>query len=144
MTDTTNHPHNALPIGHQIQDYIIQSVLGDGGFGITYLAKDTQLNALVAIKEYLPNELAVRDQEHTVHAKSQKEVDEARVLAQFKHPNIIRVLRFFSAHNTAYIVMEYEQGQSLTESTQEGQSTTEEKLMQLLPPLLDALETVRR
>jgi len=153
MTDTTNHPHNALPMGHQLQDYIIQLVLGDGGFGITYLAKDTQLDALVAIKEYLPNELAVRDQEHTVYAKSQKEVDvfnwglkrfldEARILAQFKHTNIVRVLRFFSAHNTAYIVMEYEQGQSLTESTQEGQSTTEEELMQLLPPLLDALETV--
>ena len=59
MTDTTNH-RNALPISYQLQEYIIRSVLGDGGFGITYLAKDTQLNALVAIKEYLPNDLAVR------------------------------------------------------------------------------------
>ncbi len=153
MSNTT-HPHNALPMGHQLQDYIIQFVLGDGGFGITYLAKDTQLNALVAIKEYLPNELAVRESNYMVQAKSEQQtkvfnwglnrfLEEARILAQFKHPNIVRVLRFFKAHNTAYIVMEYEQGQSLAGVVdQKGTTATQAELMDLLPPLLDALETV--
>jgi serine/threonine protein kinase len=153
MSDTIP-PHNALPMGHQLQEYIIQFVLGDGGFGITYLAKDTQLNALVAIKEYLPNELAVRESNYTVQAKSEQQtkvfkwgldrfLEEARILAQFKHPNIVRVLRFFKAHNTAYIVMEYEQGQSLADAVdQKGTAATQAELMALLPPLLDALETV--
>jgi serine/threonine protein kinase len=152
MTDTTNH-RNALPISCQLQEYIIRSVLGDGGFGITYLAKDTQLNALVAIKEYLPNDLAVRESDYTVQAKTQQGVDffawglerflqEARILAQFKHPNIIRVLRYFQAHNTAYFVMEYERGRSLIDAVHKGDIANETELKKLLLPLLDALEMV--
>ena len=152
MTDTTNH-RNALPISYQLQEYIIRSVLGDGGFGITYLAKDTQLNALVAIKEYLPNDLAVRENDYTVQAKTQKGVDfftwglerflqEARILAQFKHPNIIRVLRYFQAHNTAYFVMEYERGRSLIDVIHKGDIANEADLKKLLLPLLEALEMV--
>ncbi len=146
---------NALPIGYHLHEYIIQSVLGDGGFGITYLAKDTELNALVAIKEYLPNELAIRENDHTVQAKSSQDLEyftwglerffkEARILAQFKHYNIVRVLRFFKAHHTAYIVMEYEQGQSLAKVFQKNKTATEAQLMKILPPLLNALETVHQ
>ena len=152
MTDTTNH-RNALPISYQLQEYIIRSVLGDGGFGITYLAKDTQLNALVAIKEYLPNDLAVRESDYTVQAKTRQGVDffawglerflqEARILAQFKHPNIIRVLRYFQAHNTAYFVMEYERGRSLIDAVHKGDIANETEMKKLLLPLLDALEMV--
>jgi len=151
----SNLYHNALPIGYHLHEYIIQSVLGDGGFGITYLAKDTELNALVAIKEYLPNDLAVRENDHTVRAKSSQDVEyftwglerffkEARILAQFKHYNIVRVLRFFKAHQTAYIVMEYEQGQSLAKVFKKNQTATEAQLMKILPPLLNALETVHQ
>ncbi len=147
--------HNALPIGYHLHEYIIQSVLGDGGFGITYLAKDTGLNALVAIKEYLPNEFAVRENDYTVQAKSPQDIEyftwglkrflkEARILAEFKHYNIVRVLRFFKAHQTAYIVMEYEQGQSLAKVFKRNQTATEAQLMKILLPLLNALETVHQ
>ncbi len=152
--NNTSDNRNALPIGYRLENYQIQSVLGDGGFGITYLAKDTQLDALVALKEYLPNELAVRQtDDYTVQPKSQADADdfawglerfvkEAQTLAQFKHPNIVRVLHFFQAHNTAYIVMEYELGQSLADFLKQGDTATEEELKAFLPALLDGLETV--
>ena len=154
MTNTTEY-YNTLPIGSRLQDYEIQDILGVGGFGITYLAKDIQLDYQVAIKEYFPNDLAVRDNAHQVQPKSRSDsqnfawglerfLQEARILAQFKHPNIIRVLRFFQAHNTAYLVMEYEQGQSFAQALKGGGSATEAELMALLPPLLDALQTLHQ
>ncbi len=155
MNDTVDS-RNALPISYRLENYLIQSVLGDGSFGITYLAKDIQLNTLVVIKEYLPNELAVRNIEsHSVQAKSQRDaahfswgldrfVKEAQILAQFKHPNIVRVLRFFNANNTAYTVMEYEVGQSLASFLREGDTATEEELMRFLPALLEGLETIHK
>lgn len=154
MTNTTEY-YNTLPIGYRLQGYEIQDILGVGGFGITYLAKDIQLDYQVAIKEYFPNDLAVRDNAHQVQPKSRSDsqnfawglerfLQEARILAQFKHPNIIRVLRFFEAHNTAYLVMEYEQGQSLAQAIKGGESATEAELITILPPLLDALETLHK
>jgi serine/threonine protein kinase len=155
MNNTTN-THNALPIAYRIKNYQILNILGNGGFGITYLAKDTKLKTLVAIKEYLPNELAVRDDKnYKVLPKSKKEaknfawgldrfVKEAQILAQFKHPNIIRVLHFFYAHNTAYIVMEYEHGQNLAGFLKAEDTATEEELMRFLPAFLDGLETVHK
>jgi serine/threonine protein kinase len=150
----TEH-RNALPTDYQLQEYIIRTILGHGGFGITYLAQDTQLNAQVAIKEYLPNDITVRDNDYVVQAKSQQDTDnlarglerflqEARILAQFKHSNIVRVLRFFQANNTAYLVMEYELGQSLASAFKKGSLTTEAALMTILPQLLDSLEKVHQ
>ncbi len=155
MNHTTDN-RNALPIGHQLENYKIQNILGDGGFGITYLAKDTQLGTLVAIKEYLPNELAVRvANNYTVQAKSRKDADnfawglerfvkEAQTLAQFRHPNIVRVLHFFNAYNTAYIVMEYEEGQNLASFLKDNNTAPEDELMRFLPALLNGLETVHQ
>lgn len=144
---------NALPKGYQLQEYCFQTVLGVGGFGITYLAQEMQLNQQVAIKEFFPNELAIRDRDHTLSPKSQKDtkhfqwglerfLEEARTIFQLKHPNIVRIMRFFPANNTAYIVMEYEQGQSLANAFPYGYRAREAELMVILPPLLDALETV--
>jgi serine/threonine protein kinase len=153
MNNTTDN-RNALPINYRLENYQIQNILGDGGFGITYLAKDTQLNILVAIKEYFPSELTVREtQNYTVQPKSKKEVDnfayglerflkEAQTIAQFKHHNIVRVLRFFQALNTAYIVMEYERGENLACFLKKGKTATQEELMAFLPGLLEGLETV--
>jgi len=101
---------NALPQGFGLLEYQIESVLGKpGGFGITYLATDTHLRQSVAIKEYLPSDFAVREGRNTVYVRSASYeesfqwglkcfIDEARVLAKFKHPGIVRVLRFFEAN----------------------------------------------
>jgi serine/threonine protein kinase len=142
-------------MGYELQEYQIKSILGHGGFGITYLAHNTTLNAEVAIKEYLPNEIAVREGDYTVQPKSPQEADdfawglerfiqEARTLAKFNHPNIVRVRHFFEAHNTAYIVMDYEEGRSLASALKGGETATEAELLAILPPLLDGLETVHK
>ncbi|MGE0371865.1 MAG: hypothetical protein AB7Q01_08260 [Gammaproteobacteria bacterium] len=102
---------NALPVGYRLEEYEIVRVLGAGGFGMTYLAFDHHLDHAVAVKEYLPNDLAVRASGQTVVAKSTQDresfewglerfLDEARTLARFSHPNLIRVHRFFRAHGT--------------------------------------------
>jgi formylglycine-generating enzyme required for sulfatase activity/serine/threonine protein kinase len=150
---TTENPH-ALPTGYQLQDYRLLSIIGHGGFGITYLAKDTKLNNEVAIKEYFPNDLAIREPGYNVQPKSQQDkenfawglerfLQEGQTLATFQHPNIVRVLRYFEAHNTAYIVMEYEQGQSLSSAIKNNKSTTTEAfLLEILSPLLEGLQAV--
>ena len=108
MTDL-NHRH-ALPPGHELQDYRLLEVLGSGGFGITYLAQDVLLDRRVAIKEYLPNELAVREGTQ-VHPKSTDDrddyrwglarfLDEARTLARFEHRNVVRFQRYFEDNGT--------------------------------------------
>ncbi len=105
--------------------YRIDSVLGQGGFGITYRAYDTNLQRDVAIKEYLPTGVAVREPSQKLHPVSDQHSEhygwglerflgEARVLARFNHPNIVRVLSVFEANNTAYMIMEYERGESLS------------------------------
>ncbi|MEN8217628.1 MAG: serine/threonine-protein kinase [Pseudomonadota bacterium] len=150
----TNNP-NALPTGYKIHEYHFQDVLGQGGFGITYLAHDTELNAPVAIKEYFPNQLAVRDSNnYTVQPKSPEDtknftwglkrfIKEARTLASFNHPNIVHVRRFFKANNTAYIVMDYEKGYNLYKRLKKG-PIAEAELMQLLQPLLEGLKTLHQ
>jgi serine/threonine protein kinase len=116
--------HLSLPPGTLIEDYRIISVLGQGSFGITYLAEDINLGTQVAIKEYLPGEWAFRDSTHTVRPKStsvgesfergqEAFLKEARLLARVVHPNIVKVRRFFRAHGTAYIAMDFIKGKSL-------------------------------
>jgi len=146
------HHRNALPENFQLEEYRVDSVLGHGGFGITYLAKDTNLEQWVAIKEYLPNDLAVREGLSTVYAKStsdetafdwglQRFIIEARTLAQFHHANIVRVTRFFEANRTAYMVMEYIEGDSLSARIKR-QTLNEKELFDFILPLLDGLEKV--
>ena len=101
--------HNALPVGFRLENYSIESVLGYGGFGITYRAVDEDLRDTLAIKEYLPREVAFRDQDTTVNALSESDreifewglerfLDEARTLARCRHPNIVGVRRFIRAN----------------------------------------------
>ncbi|OGI45549.1 MAG: hypothetical protein A2151_04915 [Candidatus Muproteobacteria bacterium RBG_16_65_34] len=146
---------DALPPGHQLAEYLIESILGYGGFGITYLAQDTGLGALVAIKEYLPHEMTTRDDKYSVIPNPSREairdyhwglknfVKEARALAQFKHPNIVRVLRFFEANGTAYMVMEYEKGAGLADHLKRhGPRLDESMLLRVFIPILNGLRAV--
>jgi serine/threonine protein kinase len=152
-----NEQHfNALPQGYQLQEYTVQSVLGHGGFGITYLATDNNLGKDVAIKEYLPTEFAVRGDDSRVHPRSTADNDdyqwgldrfmkEAQTLGLFRHPNIVPVYRAFKANETAYMVMEYQRGQPLTELFRRHRDEfTEEDLTNLILPLLDGLAVVHR
>jgi serine/threonine protein kinase len=144
---------NALPPGYALHWYRVDTILGQGGFGITYLAEDGNLHQRVAIKEFLPVELAVRDQDDSVQPVSGAQgeqfawglgrfVSEARTLARFDHPNIVRVLAVFEANNTAYIVMRYEQGRTLHEILKPRTTLEETEVRALLGPLLDGLEAV--
>ncbi len=144
---------NSLQPGYRLHWYVIKRILGQGGFGITYLAEDTNLHQEVAIKEYLPIELAVREQDDSIHPVSgeygeqfswglDRFMIEAQTLAQFKHPNIVRVLAVFPENNTAYMVMEYEQGQAMHELLKERKTLKESELNSIFLPILDGLEKV--
>ncbi|NKB37396.1 MAG: protein kinase [Gammaproteobacteria bacterium] len=144
---------NSLQPGYQLHWYVIKRILGQGGFGITYLAEDTNLDQEVAIKEYLPVDLAVRERDDSIHPVSGEHgeqfswgldrfMSEARTLAQFKHPNIVRVLTVFPENNTAYMVMEYEQGKAMHELLKEKKTLPEDELKSIYLPILDGLEKV--
>ena len=143
----------ALARGYHLFEYRLDKVLGQGGFGITYLATDVNLNVPVAIKEYLPEQFACRLADATVTPRSDNEVDfyekgldsylrEARTLATFRHPNIVRVARFFEANSTAYMVLEYEHGESLKTWWGEHNRLGEQDLLGLILPLLDGVAVV--
>ena len=144
-----------LPIGAElVGEYLIESILGAGGFGITYQARDLGLDKLVAIKEYFPGEYAVRDSTMTVGARSGRHSDmfewgrtrfleEARTLSRFNHPNIVRVSRVFEALNTAYMVLTYEEGPSFSQWLEElKRQPTQEELDSIFSRLLDALDAL--
>ena len=148
-----DHLH-ALPIGHQLgEEYRIERVLGSGGFGITYYAWERHLNKPVAIKEYLPNEFALRTDTTTVRPKSTSDaadyqwglerfLDEARTLARFDHPHLNKVYRFFEANSTAYMVLEYIEGETLSELLRRESGLEQARLRRLLEELLSGLEEV--
>ena len=145
---------NALPSGYQLEEYKFERVLGAGGFGITYLAHEKTLKRKVAIKEFLPRDIAMRgDGGVTIHPVSSSDLedyeyglerfrDEARTLVSFRHPNIVAVHRLLEANNTAYLVMEYEEGDSLFEILERDRTLTEIEVKEILFPLLDGLDRV--
>ena len=147
---TTPDHRLALPQGTRVQDFEFHRVLGHGGFGITYLGWNLALDIPVAIKEYLPADLAMRERDMSVLPKSSGDevdfhwgldrfLDEARVMARFKHPNIVQVQHFFQAHGTAYIVMEYVEGETLSDFFKRRGTLTESELKNILLPLLAGL-----
>ncbi len=146
---------NDLQAGFEVMWYRIESVLGRGGFGITYLATDTNLNQSVAIKEYLPHDFAARSGNSTVQPVSQDQEDvyswgldrfmsEAQTLAKFKHNNIVRVLSVFQLNNTGYIVMEYEHGRPLDDIYEQKKIFTQEELESIYFPILNGLSAVHQ
>ena len=146
---------NSLNSDYDLHEFTILDILGQGGFGITYLARDNNLNRLIAIKEYLPMEIAVRDNDASIQPVSddygerfqtglQRFIDEARTLAKFKHANIVQVFSVFTENNTAYMVMEYESGQSLHAILKQEKRLPESKLRAFLFPILDGLKQVHK
>jgi serine/threonine protein kinase len=142
----------ALPVGSKLFEFEIESVLGHGGFGITYLARDTLLQEQVAIKEYLPNDFAIRASDATVRAKSDGDrrgfqeglkafLEEARLLARFRHRNIVHVRRFFELHGTGYIVLDFERGDTLGERM-DAKTLSELELRDILNGMIAGLEVV--
>ena len=149
----TNGKTIALAPGYRLENYWLEAVLGHGGFGITYRAVDEDLLDTVAIKEYLPREVAFRDRDATVIPLSdfdrdtfdwglERFLDEARTLARFRHPNIVGVRRFVRANGTAYLVMGYCEGESLERVLSREGTLAPDRLEAMLVPLLDALETL--
>ena len=149
---TQQHP-GALPKGYRIGEYEIVHVLGAGGFGVTYLAFDHQLDGPVALKEYFPAEAARRGPGWRVAPSTtgnqalftwglDRFIDEARSLHRLRHANVVRAHRYVQAHGTAYIVMEYVEGESLQQVLRVRGRLTPNAWRRWLDPLLDGLAHV--
>ncbi len=143
----------ALQSGTILDRYKIIRVLGEGGFGITYLAEDISLGLEVVIKEYFPNEFAMRIDGSTITTKSTSVDDfskgihrfkeEAQILAKFNHPSIVKILGYFEANDTAYFVMEYEEGIDLSQYLkQNGTPLSQEEILSIMMPILEGLKEV--
>ena len=146
-------PQHLVPGTILNRNYLIGKALGQGGFGITYIAWDLNAWRIVAVKEYYPAGLVTRERgmvvspvDETARAKLKKGVNlffkEALILGNFSvHPNIVNVLHFFRQNNTAYIVMEYINGKSLKDYLQaRGGSISFTETMQILCPIMSALD----
>jgi serine/threonine protein kinase len=152
MVEILNY-RNSLPLDSMLLEYRLESILGAGGFGMTYLAYDTHLEKKVAIKEYLPVELAVRaldgsivpintGTEYNYKWGLDRFLQEARLLAKFIHSNIVAVSRYFEANGTAYMVMNYESGMSFNQLLKRIPQPDEPMLMKILMPLIEGLQAV--
>ena len=143
----------SLPVGTRLGEFELLSVIGEGGFSIVYLAQDHSLQRTVAIKEYLPGAIAFRDAEGVVRPRFEKYegtfktglqsfLNEARILAQFEHPALIRIHRFWEQNGTAYMVMQYCKGRTLRKVLQEDTHKRQDEAWiknQVMYPVLDAL-----
>jgi len=147
---------NALPDGARLAEFEVRGVIGEGGFGIVYLAWDASLQRQVAIKEYMPATLAARAHGSQVMPRSDRStetfalglrsfVNEAQLLASFDHPSLLKVHRFWEANGTAYMVMPYYQGITLKKALNALDAPPQEGwLLRLLGQLLDALGVMHR
>jgi len=115
---------NTLPRGTRLGEFEITGLVGEGGFGIVYLAHDHVLGRDVALKEYMPSALAARSEASTVVVRAARYeepfqaglrsfINEARLLARFDHPSLVKVYRFWGANGTAYMVMPFYEGITL-------------------------------
>ncbi len=143
---------NALPKGTRLFEFEIERVLGEGGFAIVYLAFDHSLHRRVALKEYLPAEFAFRQDAHTIVLRSvqyqntfeagrKSFVQEARFLAQFEHPSLVKVHRVFESNGTAYMVQGYYAGESLSAMIKAGHRFDDDTTLRpIVASLLRAVE----
>ena len=149
-------PNMALPLGTCLNErYFLGKVLGEGGFGITYVAWDIVLMVPVAVKEYFPSGIATREKEgqqtgtlQIYEGKSELEFEkgkedflkEARSLSRFmKLPSIVSVRDFFQENRTAYIVMEYVEGTRVRNYIRENGKMSGEQVLALMEPVIHSL-----
>ncbi|MCL6698328.1 serine/threonine protein kinase [Sphingomonas sp. NSE70-1] len=153
------YSNKALPSGTIIREWRLEDVLGVGGFGIVYKGRGIYFGELVAIKEYFPSSIAERDAESTVvpigsdveevHALGLKKfVEEAKLLWNLstptRHPNIVSVRSLFEIHGTAYMVMDFEDGVSLSRLLKEGRRFNERSLWNIIKPVAEGLDRAHR
>jgi serine/threonine protein kinase len=148
--------HDALPAGTRFGELEILRVLGVGGFGIVYLAQDHSLEREVALKEYMPASLASRGlgPQVTIRSGSYAEtyavglrsfVNEAKLLAKFDHPSLVKVYRFWEDNGTAYMIMPYLQGRTLRDARRAmTQAPDEAWIRAALDPIMSAIELLHR
>ena len=145
---------NALPMGTYLAEFELQQVLGEGGFGIVYQAWDHSLERKVALKEYMPASLASRNDGTTVQVRSERHretfeagrksfINEAKLLASFDHPSLVKVYRFWEANGTAYMVMPLYEGITLKDWLKGRSEPPDEAwLLTMLEPLTAALAVI--
>jgi serine/threonine protein kinase len=144
---------NALPAGSRIAEFEIVGLVGEGGFGIVYLAYDHSLERNIALKEYMPASLARRCPGGLVTVESNRAetfalgmrsfINEAKLLAQFDHPSLVKVYRFWEANGTAYMAMPYYEGVTLKNALERLCEPPDEAwLTALLAQILDALAVI--
>jgi serine/threonine protein kinase len=147
---------HALAAGAVVGSYRILGILGEGGFAITYLAEHTSMLQKVAIKEYLPTTYARRSVDGASVKPLSTKTDEsfkwgldrfrveAQTLAKLTHPNIVKVMNFFEANGTAYMVMEYQKGCSLEDLLKPDKKLDNFEILEILPGLLSGLDAVHQ
>jgi serine/threonine protein kinase len=154
MIDAPANAH-ALHAGTRVEEFEIVSLVGAGGFGVVYLALDHSLQRRIALKEYMPAQFASRSSDNaTVTVRSSQDIEtfqiglrsfinEARLLAQFDHPALVKVYRFWQANGTAYMAMPYYVGPTLKQALANmGGPPDEGWLRSQLKPLLEACATL--
>lgn len=154
--NAAEHGNNVLPMGTRLGEFEIVDLIGEGGFGIVYLAYDHSLERHVALKEYMPSGLATRTTTMAVSVRSQANastftaglksfINEARLLAQFDSPALVKVHRFWESNGTAYMVMPFYDGITLKQALKERRIVPNENWIRLLlADLFDAIETIHR
>lgn len=141
----------ALPSGHHLEEYELQGVLSVDRYGIKYLAAPAGEAEQVAIKEYLPDGIALRQEGVKVTSRSSvaqadfaaglaQFLDGARIQAHIDHPNLLKLHRWFEANGTGYIVMDYIEGETISALLQRRKTLPEAELRQAALPLLEVLE----
>ena len=140
-----------LPAGTRLAEFEVTSTIGEGGFGIVYLAWDHSLERKVAVKEYMPSSIAFRSSASDIKPRSERHqetfdagmksfINEAKLLAQFDHPSLLKVYRFWEANGTAYMVMPFLQGATLRDTVRGLAAPPDQAwLISLLNPVCDAL-----
>ncbi|WP_332876242.1 serine/threonine-protein kinase [Massilia sp. S19_KUP03_FR1] len=150
--DLAHASENCLPIGTRLKDFEIVGVLGEGGFGIVYLAFDRALRRTIAIKEFMPSVLAMRGADGAVIPRAERHkntfrsglksfINEARLLAQFDHPGLVKIHRYWEQNGTAYTAMQYYEGRTIKDIVSHSPELINQAwCLKMLAQVLQALE----